>query len=293
MARDEYLVKHTYLGDGGNSEYDFDFKIQRTTDLLIIKVNDSGDEVWRIRGDDEVYLSDVTFDAIRDEGGTITLVDALETDYSLIILLAPDSPTQEILFREMGPFFLRAVERALDWLSGQIQRVAYLAQRSVKLHDLDDEDLIDMTLPPGFADYAGYAIGVNEDGDGVDFLEIPNDASPSTNPFGTQVAYDITEGDTDLELEDETVDKDVYKSVIYLYEITRGTTVFSMGQFSLHYRNGAWELVVWNENHSDDASDDGCEFDLTGTTTAQLTITVASDGKGNGELKLRKVAFDA
>ena len=168
MARSSYDVREEYTGTGLLDTYSFDFKIEALTQLLIIELNASGVETQRVRGDDVTYLSTVTFDAISG-GGEITLAAVLTNQYKLIILLANDEPTQPNEFREKSEFTLKRLEMALDWVLGPVQRLAYLAKRSVKLSDHDDITDFDPSLPPGLGS------------DSVD----ASDLIPATNATGT------------------------------------------------------------------------------------------------------------
>lgn len=168
MSRPNYDVKQTYTGTGSLDEYTFDFKIEALAQLLVIVCDDDGIETERVRGDDTTYLDSVEFDAV-DGAGTVFLNANLPASYSLIILLANDEPTQPYEFSNNQSFSLRTFEAAYDWLTGCIQRLAYLAKQSIRIHDLDDETEIDLKLPPGFADNADKPIVVNDDGDGLTY----------------------------------------------------------------------------------------------------------------------------
>lgn len=168
MSRPLYDIKEVYLGTGDTSSYDFDFKIEDPTQLLIIEDDGMGNELNRVRGDDNVFLSGVVFDAIEG-GGTVTLAADLIDTHVLTMLLANDAPTQPTTFGNKMSFTLQAFEMAMDFITGAVQRLAYLAQRSVKLHDLDDSDNIDPTLPQGVANNPGATIAINSDGTGLAF----------------------------------------------------------------------------------------------------------------------------
>lgn len=150
MSRPEYLVVAEYIGTGDNPTYTFDFKISDLSQLLILKVKDDFTKVFNVRGDAEdvsTYISALTFDASAG-GGEITLVSNLETGYHLAILMANDAPTQPQKFKDKGEFTLSLFEKALDLQNGAIQRVSYLAQRSLRLVDsFPSTDSFDVTIP--------------------------------------------------------------------------------------------------------------------------------------------------
>jgi hypothetical protein len=168
MSRSTYDVKETYTGDGSLDTYTFDFKIEALTQLEIIELDDDGEETQRVRGDDTTYLDSVTFDAIEG-GGTVVLAANLDTDYTLIILLANDAPTQPYEFSNKGTFTLKLIERGLDFLGGAIQRLAYRANQALRIHDNDDLDLFNPQFPPGVTDAAGRYLQINDVGDGLEF----------------------------------------------------------------------------------------------------------------------------
>ncbi len=164
-----FNIKDAALGTGDTVEYTFDFKITDPTHLLIYVQDDSGAVVQKIRGDDTDYLASLAYDSI-DGGGTITLVDDLPSEYVMTMLLAPDEPDQPTAFPNKTSFSLDILEGVLDLIASQIQRVAYLAQRAIVLHDLDDIDAFDPTLPLGISDNPGGIVSVNEDGSGFEFV---------------------------------------------------------------------------------------------------------------------------
>lgn len=102
--------------------------------------------------------------------------------------------------------------------------------------------------------------------------------------------HSVTDGQSATNLTGETVDSSVYSSARYEYEIIRGTTVFSSGEFYLHYRNSTWQFVMGSENRDDSAADHGVTFSITGTTTAQLRAALDT-GAGNGSIKLRRFLY--
>jgi hypothetical protein len=150
MSRSTYDVQEDYTGNGLLADYTFDFKIEDPTHLLVVKYNTLGVEVFRVRGDDTTYLDSLEYDATLG-GGTVHLKAVVEDQYTLKLLLANDSPTQTYEFKNKFSFTLARIEAALDFLLGPVQRLAYLAKRSIKLDDYDSPDTFDPTLPPGLS----------------------------------------------------------------------------------------------------------------------------------------------
>jgi hypothetical protein len=150
MSRLEYRPREEYLGTGLVSAYTFDFKITDKSHLLVKCYDTDDEEVFSVRGDDLVELLSVTFD---ENGGVVNLPAVLTTGYLLVLLLADDAPIQPYSWRGKGDWSLPEMGRALDFLSGQIQRLAYLASRSFVMSDvvLNDE-LVDVIMPLPVAD---------------------------------------------------------------------------------------------------------------------------------------------
>lgn len=168
MTRAAYDVKEEYLGDGTLAVYTFDFKIEAKAQLLVIEIDDTGVETQRVLGDDLTYLSSVVFDSV-DGAGTVTLAANLPVNYRLILLLANDEPTQPFRFRNTGEFTLRTIEKGLDFLGGAIQRLAYRAERALRIHEGDDISAFDPRFPIGVADAKERYLRINDDGDGLEF----------------------------------------------------------------------------------------------------------------------------
>jgi hypothetical protein len=160
MSRDTYTPYMKHGGLGNLAYYTFSFKITALTQLLIVEYNASGVETQRVRGDDTTYLSSgtpPTFDAVNG-AGDITLAANLTNNYTLFILLADDAPTQTQEYRGKTSFTLKNFELGFDFLSGQIQRLAYLAQKSLKTPDLALLADFDPTLPAEITDAVSRTI---------------------------------------------------------------------------------------------------------------------------------------
>lgn len=180
MSRNTYAPKQTYLGDGTVALYTFDFKIEVNTQLEIIEVDALGVETQRVRGDDNVYLNNVTYDPAGG-GGSVQLQANLITGRSLIILLANDAPTQPYEFSNKLSFNLKSIERALDFLGGAIQRLAYRGKQALRIHDSENEELVDGQLPPDLAGNLDAMLKVNAAGNGFEYGPTPDQISASSD----------------------------------------------------------------------------------------------------------------
>lgn len=171
MSRSTFDVREEYIGAGNLDAYSFDFKIENLDQILVTVFDDDGVLVGDFRGDDATFLASVDFDPI-DGGGTVNLLADLAAGWKIVILLADDEPTQPFEFKNKFDFTLKKIEQAFDWLSGQIQRLAYLQGRNIRLSDRMSEAeaaAFDKTLPFDLEDNPGATLAVNEDGDGFAF----------------------------------------------------------------------------------------------------------------------------
>lgn len=182
MSRPTYDVKETYTGTGLLSTYTFDFKIESSSQLLVIEVNALGVETQRVRGNNLTYLSGITINPIS--GGSVTLAAPLATGYRLILLLANDAPVQSFEFSNKTTFSLKRIENALDVLAGAIQRLVYRGKQSIRIHDLDNEETFNAQLPPGIATQATRTIRVNSAGTGFEFGQSSSEAAAGSIPTG-------------------------------------------------------------------------------------------------------------
>lgn len=165
MSVPAFNVQEQWIGDGTLAEYTFDFTIQALDHLIVIVQDTLGNEVERVRGSDTSYLSGVVFDAI-DGGGTVTLQGVLANEFVITFLMANDEPTQPSEFKNKFSFTLERFESALDFIVTALQRVAWLAGRSLRINDVVatdfDPQLPAVLIPDAF-------LKVNEAGDGFDF----------------------------------------------------------------------------------------------------------------------------
>jgi len=134
MSITQYAPRAEYIGTGLLSSYSFDFKVAAIDHLLVTVTSASFVQTFKVRGDDSTYIASSTFDSIAG-GGSIDLVSNLPNGHFLTILLANDDPLQESEFRDKGSFTLRRFEEALDVVAGAVQRLTYLANRSLKVSD--------------------------------------------------------------------------------------------------------------------------------------------------------------
>ncbi len=170
MVRAYYAPKQVYVGTGALATYSFDFKIEATSQLLVVVINTLGVEVQRVRGTDTTYLSSVSITNPPIDGGYVVLAANLPAGYQMALILANDVPAQSYEFSNKTSFSLKRFENALDFIVGPIQRLVLRANQSLRIHDLDDEEVFNAQLPAG----------------------IVPDAIISVDPLGTKMIYGPT-----------------------------------------------------------------------------------------------------
>lgn len=107
-------------------------------------------------------------------------------------------------------------------------------------------------------------------------------------PFSYQRVYAILNGQAATNLVGETFNGLVHTSRIYEYEITQGLTIQATGSFSVHYKNGTWEMA--DGMGRGDAH--GITFSLSQATTIGQLMAEES-GLGNATVKLKAHYFFA
>lgn len=167
MSISTYEPRSDYIGTGNQSSYTFNFTVKDEAEILICKYDDEGTLVWKVSGDDLTVLLSVTIN--DDGGGTIVLVDDLETDYVLAIIQNANEPVFTKNFSRNTHWDLKQLQSAYEQLTYQLQSVAYLARRAPRLGnnvaqvDADNFDM-DLELIPE------AVIAINADGDGFTTL---------------------------------------------------------------------------------------------------------------------------
>lgn len=334
MAVPECIVKEQWLGNNALSSYSFDFTIQDLKHLLVIVQDLTGAEYTRVRGDDITFLAGVTFDS-KLGGGTISLKNIFPNGWVLTALQANDAPTQPSEFKDKFSFTLERFELALDYMITSIQRVAYLAQRAVKIHDLDDSYNFNPMLPKGIASNPRATLVINANGNGFAYgptadeilaaqgfaddasvsaanaaahevgadnalaaaIVAENAAAASAAAAATSAAsisgmvhsgpFAAIAPNTNADL--ETINHVTYSEVDYIARVQRGTLVYARIEFSIFYRNGAWELVYGETRRADLSLISGVTFTV--GLGGAINAAVANDGGSNAIIDLNKIQW--
>ena len=285
--------KNQYTGNGAVDTYAYGFKIFDDDEIVATIRNTLGEETTLTK------TTHYTVSGVGEStGGNVALVNGafawldgdgdLKSGYNLT-LRRRLSLVQSTDLRNQGSYHPEDVEDQFDKQIMIDQQLQDQIDRSVKLPETIDDSDFDPNLPADIIDSSSNKVlTVNDDGDGWELKEASEVAA-----LAGQTDHAITESQAATDLTGETLDSALYSSGVYDYEIIRGTTVFSVGRFSLHYRNSTWYFVQWSDNRDDNSVAHGVTFSLSGTTIAQLRAAVATDGAGNGTIKIKKHRFDA
>lgn len=242
--------------------------------IKVYSIDSTGEMTLLTRGVSDDYIFDSDSAPVN-----VVMATAPATDSYLMIIRS--SPlTQPTDYINTGKFAAESHERQMDRIVFLLQELDARVDRAFLMNVLQNASGEMLLGAPG------EIPALNEDGDGLDWISSSEVANPSV-----QTSHAITAGQSATDLLNQTVDASVYTSLWYFYEIIRGTTIFSTGSFKLHYRNGAWLVVMGEDDRDDSSNDHGVTISTTGTTVAQLQAAVAADGFGDGTIKLRKFYF--
>jgi len=126
-----------YLSDGEQLSYSFDFKVFIAQDLRIVTADTNGAETDLVLDTD--YSVTLNEDQENDAGGTITLIEALTENYTLIITSNIEL-TQDLQLLNGGNFSPKVINNALDKIVIQLQQVNEKADRAVKSPITGEDD---------------------------------------------------------------------------------------------------------------------------------------------------------
>lgn len=112
---------------------------------------------------------------------------------------------------------------------------------------------------------------------------------PTGNGYIASGPYSVTDGQAATALTGELFSSATYTQIDFVARIIRGTTVFARTEFSIFYRNGAWELVTGFDRYA--ATAHGVTFSVH-ATTGQISAALDT-GAGNGTISLQKAYWAA
>jgi hypothetical protein len=148
----------SYTGSGTTGPFSVPFYFLEADDLVVIKTNNS-------TGVEETLTmtTDYTVSGAADpDGGSVTLVSAISSAYSLVIVRDPDR-LQSTAYPRNDPFPAASHERALDKLTMLVQRMRDLFDRSFRLSD-GNVSSVDLEISDTAAQRANKYLGFDSDG---------------------------------------------------------------------------------------------------------------------------------
>ncbi len=289
--------RNTYTGNGSVSNYSYSYPIEANADL-IVRVLSPGGVQYTL-----ALTTDYTVnDAGDPDGGSIDLVagtrtwltsNKLTTSWRIIIRRRVEL-TQEVLFSSAGGNLLSILQAELDRVVMQMQGMQDEIDRSIKLPETLTSSDFDPFLPADTVVNGANKIPViNDDGDAFELTS-------ASDYLGTVIngEFAISNSMAATDVTGMTVDSDHYYSAIFTCEITRSTNLMIHQTLHLFYRNGAWEL---QKGQIDGTIPEGSGYEddpvhgLTWTVTESAGIAqvqVATDTKGAGLIKFKRMAFD-
>lgn len=296
-----FAYKEQFIGDGTQTDYEFDFYCSNAANIKIYIQDPNGLLVTETMGDDATVVASVTLNE-DNMGGVISLVSNFPTSYVATLLTANDFPDQPFPYGDKQAFNLSEFEGSLDFFVHLIQRVAYLVQRSFRLHDLDDIDGVDPRLPMGFAENPEAIVQINAAGTQLEY-------GLSVTEIVAQVVVDVmaqvqalidalfvftiihkgpwTVGvGGNLNLPGEVTNGNIYTEVDYVARIRRGGTVYARQEFSIFFRGVTWEIAIAGDRYADAGSDHGVTFTV--SPTGQINAAVANDGGPDAIIDIEK-----
>lgn len=129
-----------YNGNGSTDEFDYDFRVNDKTHLLVIHTDEDAAETT-LTVDVDYTVNNVG----NENGGTITVTTPPATGEKITIKL--NQPlTQDDEFTNQGPYLSEVTEARFDYVTRLIQQVSERVDRAVVVDissDTDPEDLID------------------------------------------------------------------------------------------------------------------------------------------------------
>lgn len=153
--------RDTQDGNGIKTSFDFDFYIQKNTDIKIYIIN-------KITGVKtlKTLTTDYSVSNIKNTGFTTTMLVA-PTDNEQIFVLRDVPYTQGLNIEAVTDFDERKLMGALDKLTAMCQQLKGALDRTIQT--ADESDVIGLSIPSVLT--PGSAIKINATGDGVELTD--------------------------------------------------------------------------------------------------------------------------
>lgn len=298
MAVSNTTVKALYTANGALTTFAIPFAFISGDSLAEVKVY----FVDPTTGVKTIQSSGYTLTPIPDPGPPITdpsnvVFDVAPLASVKVLVERTLTLEQPVSFLTTGNFDRKSVEKGLDRLLFLIQQLDDRLDHTLQFNILDDSTLSGL-MPPVEADSV-----IVSNGDGSGFTFVPSsDFVGETGPQGP-AGTNGTDGDgfintgpfTALEnattsLTGELYDSDDYDQVDFVARIKRGTEVFTRFEFSIFFRDGAWELATGFSRYHELTADYGTSFTVH-PTTGQISAVVDNSGEGNAIISFKKTLW--
>lgn len=295
--------------------------VQTTFPIPFAFIEDTAEDVTK------VYTVDAdgnkTLKTIATDYTIPVITDEQPTDVEFVT--APVAPLRVLIERVVeykqianyinsGTFLAETHERVADRLVLMVQQLAQALSKAVYFNILDNS--MDNVLPIGDASTVLRRNGTN---DAFEWVTVdafkgptgdpgpqgdpgpdgdqgpPGDEGPE-GPQGPTGDGAITSGpftinaNANQDLLGELFDHTVYEQVDFVVQTKRGTNTFTRSEFSIFFRNNAWELATgidrWNIGSNDPAF-----IPTVDAASGQINIAIPNDGRGSATLKLKKTLW--
>lgn len=216
--RPNYDIREVYVGNNVLANYTFDFKVSNLAHLKVIMLDELGVVVFDVRATDSTYFTTtLNEDGV---GGTITYAVPPSFNYTIIILLADDQPVQPANYGTDNKYTMKKIEQSFDSVVGQVQRMRYLLDRSLRIPDKIVSNFkaeLDTVFPEGV---------VVVSPDGLKFTLVPRtelmgaDGEPGANPgFTIDVGAPDNADGIDFDLYYDSVSFTLYQKLAGVWEV--------------------------------------------------------------------------
>lgn len=119
-----------YLGNGSTNTFPFSFKVYANSDVTVVRTDPNGVESNLVMGTD--YSVSLNSDQNSNPGGNITMLTGAPAAGYLITLTSSMAYNQTLDLTNLGGFYPKTINDALDRQAIQIQQLAEQVGRSVK-----------------------------------------------------------------------------------------------------------------------------------------------------------------
>ena len=136
-----------FAGNNVTTEFPFTFKVFAASDVKVVKTDDATGIETTLTLTTH-YTVSLNADQDASPGGTVTLLSALATGYTLVITSNVVN-TQSTALTNNGGFYPAVIEAALDRATIQIQQISEQVDRAVKVpisSTTDPEDLVESVV---------------------------------------------------------------------------------------------------------------------------------------------------